>query len=554
MSSVSLLGNSTINYDGTNFTINNDPTTYIGPLTIESNLNEQITVLLNFTAPITTNTDYIIININNVIFDGHNSIITVDITDYPGLFVYNDLSNLDNIIIQNISINATNSAILLYECGWICSENFINTTVNNCSSNGPIPIFGGGIFGQGVINCIANNCYSSGYISINGGGIFGNNCNNNATNSNCYAYNCYSTGNIKSGSGGIFGPVCNNNATNSNCYAYNCYSTGIIGIDNTGCAGGIFGAGVSILNDCNCYANNCSSYGKINRGGNGGIYGSFSVNCQANNCFSIGDIGAGSGGIFFAAYNSSANNCYSIGNIEEDGGGIFAIAMDCIATNCYSMGNIGIRGGGIFGRNGVYYPEEIYTNNNTAIFCYSLGSLASSNSGGIFAVDNESCIINNCYVLGSSLYGIDITNITIDSHSRVASVLGTWNDDEALITFNNNIDSDWIVIGNNIPFLLSSFTNINYAIPIGYQYFYNLTDMTPITTNGEKTLTFLIGFYKNINNQNTTIITSGMYGYNIITKTVTVNISRDGGGSDKLPPFLIPLLDEQINFNPQWFD
>jgi hypothetical protein len=607
MSSVSLLGNSTINYDGTNFTINDDPTTYIGPLTVETSLNEQITVLLNFTAAITTNTDYIIININNVIFDGQNSTIIIDTTDYPGLFAYNDLSNLDTVIIQNISINVTNNFFYNSNAGWICSNYFFNTVVNNCSSNGHITYNAGGIFGSNNTDCIANNCYSTGDTSS--GGIFGRG------NIGCIANNCYSTGDMLTGScGGIF------DSNSVGCVANNCYSTG----DMINGNGGIFGS-----SSINCVANNCYSTGAIINN-SGGIFSGYVVNCTANNCYSIGNVMQNSGGIFAAGSNSTedvnminiychANNCYSFGNIIDGSGGIFGPycneynieISNCYANNCYSLGNIISESGGIFGRrsnndaiNSNCYAINCYSigeigskndnengnggifggfanqncnanfcasygkiyDNNGGIFgdgaencnvnnCYSLGSLG-SNSGGIFSSSSMNCTINNCYVLGPSLFGSDAINLTVDLNSVAEN--GNWNDDNALVAMNNNIDSNWLVIGNNIPFLLSSFTNINYAIPIGYQYFYNLTDMTPITTNGEKTLTFITGFYKTINNDNTTTITSGMYGYNIITKIITVNITGGGsggsGGSDNLPPFLIPLLDKEINFNPEWFD
>jgi len=647
---VSLSGNTTINYiydnntDSKYFTINDDPTPLDnGFLIIERSnqiLNEPLTVLLNFTTPITGIFNYIVINMDNIIIDGQNSTIDIDIGtndffSYPGLFCFDADTNNNGIVIQNISLNISDSSRITAGGGWICSAYFFNTIVNNCSTNGVISNNCGGIFGQLALNCTANNCFSTGHVSLNGGGIFGDsatnctvnkcystgnlednsggifgaNCNNSAnsminaictanncystgiiTNSsggifggnnnftatyaNCYAKNCYSLGNIINGSGGIFGAESNNTSDNSNCYAINCYSIGnlisasggifgvnsnisanistcnatncysigVIGYYNTNSNGGIFGAGAK--QECN--ANFCASYGKINGDGNnqssnGGIFGDGAEYSNANNCFSIGDIGYGSGGIFHSASHCNANFCYSIGSIGNNAGGIFGSSEYCSATYCYSIGNITGFSGGIFGNSQTgYYDLSVQSNAN---FCYSLGLLDSLESGGIFGSQSDNCTINNCYVLGSRLIGSNAINPTIDTYSGAED--GSWVDDHALITFNNNIDSNWFVIGGNMPFLLSSYANCANPVPIGYQFFYDLTNITAFSNNGNMPLLFLIGYYKDI--QLSHDIQTGLYGYNIINQTKEVNIPIN------IPVYMLPLVEKTSFFNPEWF-
>lgn len=252
---------------------------------------------------------------------------------------------------------------------------------------------------------------------------------------------------------------------------------------------------------------------------------------NANNCFSIGDIGDNSGGIYQNGSSSTATNCYSIGDIKNGAGGIFgATSSNSIALNCYSHGNIADNAGGIFGSN----SSQMTTTN-----CYSIG-ITGANAGGISGNQCDNAIFTNCYVLGNNIYGsFDGTN----TGSNCYVEQGIWNDNNALTTITNN-STEWVVIGENIPFLLSSFTNCRFTCPIGYQYFYYLNNTTTITESGTTILVYVNGFYKSEQNS----ITSGLYGYNIINKTITVNIESG------MPSFFISLIDKQINFNPEWFD
>lgn len=269
MSNYNLTGNSTINYDGSNFII--DDINYSGPLTITTNESFQITVLLNFSDEISNLNDYIIIDMSNIIIDGQKKQIDININNYTGLFSYSN-NSLTNIIIQNITIKAINNINIADSCGWICDDSeFNNTTINNCVAYGNVESSNGGFFGINCTNCIANNCFFSGKISNYSGGIFGK------YSTTCIANNCYTSGNINGSSGGIFG------SDSTSCIANNCFSIGNI----KGGSGGIFGYNSNI-----CITNNCYSIGKIgatDEYNNGGIF-AFSNACTANFCFSIGYI------------------------------------------------------------------------------------------------------------------------------------------------------------------------------------------------------------------------------------------------------------------------
>jgi len=96
-----------------------------------------------------------------------------------------------------------------------------------------------------------------------------------------------------------------------------------------------------------------------------------------------------------------------------------------------------------------------------------------------------------------------------------------------------------------MPFLLSSYTNCSNPVPIGYQYFYDLTNITTFTNNGNISLVFLIGYYQNAQfSQNIQI---GLYGYNIISKSKEVNIPNN------IPMYMLPLVEKTSFFNPEWF-
>jgi hypothetical protein len=519
-SQITLTANTTITYDGSIFNVEGDNTDYSGPLEIlrDINVSDHITISLNYTAPISDNDHYLKINLNNITIDGQKSQISIDSTNYPGLFSFIVLSHY-NIRINNINIKATSGITLQDSCGWLCDGNgFSNGAINNCSVFGDIGSNNGGLIGDGSVSCTANNCFFSGKIDTNSGGIFGVN------SLYCVANNCYSTGNITGSSGGIFG------LNADHCTANFCYSIGQIGKSSDYNNGGIFGETSQY-----CNANFCFSMGNIygdNDGGNGGIYSTIQSSAEATNCFSVGNIGPNAGGIYKGCLYGTATNCYSIGNIGHDAGGIFGYSTaQSTALNCYSHGNVGDNGGGIFGSN---------SDNITANYCYNIGTIG-SNAGGISGNNCTNVIFQNCYILATWLYGLfDGTN----SLSNCISDEGTWNDTNAKATL-TNYESEWIVTDQDIPFLLSSYVDCRFAVPYGYETLIYLNNITTITESGTTQLIFIDGFYST----SSMSLMPGLYGYNIINKSVTAQVSSGG-----VPPFFIKLMDNELNFNPEWFD
>jgi hypothetical protein len=284
----------------------------------------------------------------NITIDGGNHTVYINgVNNFLGLFRNGsykpgtDIPGKQNIIIKNIKVNGNNGILAEY-AGWLGQAYFRNGNIYDCSSNGTINNYGGGIIGayaasytsssnqSGTVNVY--NCSSDGIINNNGGGIFGLNY-QSGLNANTNAYNCYSTGQINGG-GGIFGRF---GGSGSNCisYAINCYSTGlIIG------GGGIFG-------------NTSACSGKT-----------FAINC-----YSTGDMIYTAGGIYgnstaFSSGEANAINCYSTGNIDNSSGGIYSqyVGAGAIARaiKCYSLSNSkGNNNGnnGIFADN--YYNIEI---------------------------------------------------------------------------------------------------------------------------------------------------------------------------------------------------
>ena len=278
----------------------------------------------------------------------------------------------------------------------------------------------------------------------------------------CQSYFQNSTVNNCISSGNI-DKGCNGGIFGSNCFncvANECYTTGLIGSTNNYNNGGIFGN-----SSTNCSTNNCYSLGDIygdNNGFNGGIYGTNSENCIASNCFSNGSIGVRCGGIFSTALNSEAINCYSLGEINIQGGGIFGVnAVDSDAINCYSFGKIDEYSGGIY---------AISAQSSNAINCYSIGDI-DNYGGGIYGAFSQSVDAINCYTSGirhedniNGIYGKASTDINIiNCYSE--SISG-WNDINALCFLNNTPNIIWISLGNNTPFFLSSFSKQIYDTTI----------------------------------------------------------------------------------------
>jgi hypothetical protein len=182
-----------------NFTI---PTPIISwPTTITNNTGSNKTVYITNDLTLTATNQYFSIGSNNIIIDGQNKKVIINITwdyEYPGLIQNgtDSTNGKNNIIIKNLGLETMNGSTLANYAGWIgqqyMNKNASDCQVTNCYSTGNINgQRSGGIFGQYSYNSTATNCYSSGNISgFEAGGIFGEDSNN------CTAINCYSTGDI----------------------------------------------------------------------------------------------------------------------------------------------------------------------------------------------------------------------------------------------------------------------------------------------------------------------------------------------------------------------
>jgi hypothetical protein len=289
--------------------------------------------------PVNDSTLYFNLKTDYIQIDGQNNTFTINSTanNYKGLINYDSTNTGQNINIQNIHVDGTNSNLYILNnietaitSGWIGQYGFKYGTFTNCSSKGNINIGCGGIIGSkcaenGIINIYDS--YSNGDIFTVGGGIIGS-CDGNNVMINIQR--CYSTGKINNKAGGIFGVQTNTFYGTIN--IKNCYSTGYIGSLNGPFAGsgGIFASNFSIteLNDINININNCYSIGIIGQN-SGGIFGSrcFSTNnnyrnlLSINNCYSYGNINQNGGGIFGSNTNSSndSNNIFTITNCSYNG-------------------------------------------------------------------------------------------------------------------------------------------------------------------------------------------------------------------------------------------
>lgn len=306
------------------------------PLTIV-NLNPGSSSILKviFTTNISLNstTQYFICGSTYIQFgstslnsDGSQATITIDnVTGYPGVVkngadvLPSPIQGNGNIYIYNIKVSS-NSSSLIDGGGWITQNNFgrgaSSNIIVNCSSDGPIPLLGGGIVGESA-GCysgevILRGCSSSGAIDNYGGGIVGHYGGNTGS---VTCENCWSTGTIGTEGGGIFGDAAGINSGSAS--ATNCYSQGTIGTDG----GGIYGS-YAAENAATATAEKCYSMGTISVGG-GGIFGkyagNFSGSTTASNCYSSGSFVTTGTGIFGSnKQNGSEFNCYSSNNSWSD--------------------------------------------------------------------------------------------------------------------------------------------------------------------------------------------------------------------------------------------
>jgi hypothetical protein len=271
---------------------------------------------------------------------------------------------------------------------------------------------------------------------------------------NTYLQNCTVNNCISSGN---IDRGCNGGIFGSNCFncvANECYTTDLIGSINNYNNSGIFG------NSCmNCSANNCYSLGDIygdNDGFNGGIYGTNSENCIASNCFSNGSIGIRCGGIFSTAINCEAINCYSLGEINIQGGGIFGVnADDSDAINCYSLGKIYDYSDGIYG---------VSAQSSCANNCYSIGDI-DNYAGGIYGAFSQSVDAINCYTSDIRCNNIQNEPLTnIQNNDNITGIYGQTPTDINIINCYSESISGWNDINalsflNNINTIWISFEN-----------------------------------------------------------------------------------------------
>ncbi len=315
---------------------------------------------------ITSANQCFICNSNNIQFgsdslnsDGTRPIINIRVNNYLGLIDNSNNNKYSNILIFNLfvngidKINGTIYSTDIY-AGWIARYNFkgSNIYIMNCSSNGNINQYGGGIIG--------------GYAT-NGGSL--------------YIIGCSSSGEIGSDAGGITGVLSGIIAGKG--IIDSCWSSGsIMGVN----AGGIVGK-----SSYNFQINNCYSTGNILGIGASGIIGS-------NSDLSV------------------IRNCYSTGNIigKESGGisGPLNYICEITVENCYTTGDIytGVSGnlnnaGGILGK--ILDNSQIGTERRRIINCYVAGKIIGTiNNGYIIGnepyggnenVSNNKFIITDCY-------------------------------------------------------------------------------------------------------------------------------------------------------------
>lgn len=268
---------------------------------------------------------------------GTKRTITVDgVTDYIGLI--DSSAQWDSVFVYNLHVTTANGTTLASYGGWIGQMNYAagctNHFIVNCSSDGDIPMGGGGIVGSNsayllnadTTDLTITGCWSSGSIASGAGGIAGD---SSGLNGGLLTIQyCSSSGAITNG-GGIVG----DNAGIGGGYVdvSRCYSTGAIGNSS----GGIFGSSAG-MDTGTAIATDCYSRGDIYVS-SGGIFGRMSGSASANNCYTTGAIGVDgqAGGIYGEYSGGTANACYVSGMMLAGSGYIF-MDGDTIPSGCYS--------------------------------------------------------------------------------------------------------------------------------------------------------------------------------------------------------------------------
>jgi hypothetical protein len=457
--------------------------------TLISNVGTDLIVYFISDFIISNVNNYFICMSNNITFDGNNTHYTTTINgiqNYKGFIKSNGFSN---IIVNNITLKTINNSTLMDGGGWICQTEFGSKTTSehsdlgiglgiclcnnstgckiiNCSSDGEINNYSGGIVGS-YSTATVENCHSIGNINgMQSGGIFGMYANAKSS-CDCNVINCFSMGDINGiFSGGIFG-MFPNVGSSGNCNAINCHSEGKI---NGISCGGIFGSYANDTATGNCIAENCYSLGDINSTKSGGIFSSQANNeskgsCISNNCYNTGIInGLQVGGIFGFGANFSASGeciatkCYNLGNINgSNSGGIFGMIANakasgnCIATKCYNRGHInGSCSGGIFGMSANYSSAGLCN----AKTCYSSGFINGNFSGGIFG-----SLINSFATLTGITNAFDCYSIG-DINNNAGGIFGS---SANVNSFGNcnaiNCYSRGLIKGINAGGIFASFAN-----------------------------------------------------------------------------------------------
>jgi len=363
------------------YKINNGGYVNLGfPVTIiNTNTDYILKVLFENDLVLSSNNAYFDCDSNNIQFgstslnsDGTKTTITiVGVPNYPGL-IRNGSSN--NIYVYNIHV-ASNGSTLNERDGWIGQQDWegANNYIINCSSDGDISDFSGGIIGEASgqysqSSLYLYGCSSSGSIGPDAGGIVGAAAGYNGGNVICEK--CWSTGSIEEGAGGIFGGAAGRDGGKST--ADSCYSNG-----NTSLVfgGGIFGISAG-YNNGSAIAKNCYSTGNI-ASTSGGIFGAYAGK---------------DGGLGFGT--TTAINCYSSGTHPTDQG-IFgadiANGSNPNGTNCYaangtwnsSTANASLTGtpNPIVGTTWVAtIPGQPYELNNMGYSPYTITNISSTSS------------------------------------------------------------------------------------------------------------------------------------------------------------------------------
>jgi len=320
------------------YRINNGSETTISswPVTIRNtDLSATLKVLFQTSITLTSTNHYFIVSATNagpiqfgsesLESNGSKQSITIDgVALYEGVFQNgtSGASGYNNISIYNLIVSAINGAYLTTGGGWIAQSYFgkdaINNYIINCSSDGEIAAFGGGIVGL--------------YAAYK----------NTATSTSLRVIGCNSTGIINSSAGGIVGARCGLGSGGS-CIVEQCWSTGVISSFAGGIVGQYAAQSSGSVTISKCYSSGGPAVGNSSAGGICGSFAGFQSGVvSVEKSYSTGNIMQDGGGIYggYAGDTSgttTASNCYSAGTITTSGTGIFGSNKETgIATNCYS--------------------------------------------------------------------------------------------------------------------------------------------------------------------------------------------------------------------------